>query len=572
MADKEAVRLAERIVRGAFGDLVGNVAHVLLNKGRLNLAEICHYTKLKTRSAQGVIIALIQHNLLWHSEVPQGEKLVEYFEFNLKECLLRLRWGRILALTEDEYGSDAMQIVRLILNRGKMRLPEIISAMGVEEMAEKGPREARRLQLSRLVYDLLTTSHILPITAKLHQAPFDEMLQRRRAAEKDMGMATQRAIATVRLQVMENIREERRKEQDPASAILRAQKKKSNGVTATSDKKIKGGEYADQVDPAAYLRINYEVYDLKLRNKLVESAVASRWNRPAGYVMKAILKASAEHKSYMRQTVSGPVSVHGLLTLMEEFERDSLALGFGAKVPAKKERLGELLAAYAALLSGDDDGSIVKNDSAFLEKDASVGRSSGNMYRVMFEQSCGKMKQQLLEQVVEQNWGPRAKRIVKVMLHGGKMGEQSISTTAMINLQDCRALLGQMHESSLIEIQQIPRSADRAANRTIFLYYVDLSHAYASILSILYKTLGNLEQRRQAELDKHKDLLERANRTDVLANRDLLSHRDSLDLATLEETMDKITTAELRTELNVFILRDLPGGPEAVRFDDPFSL
>ena len=37
-----------------------------------------------------------------------------------------------------------------------------------------------RLQLSRLVYDLLTTSHILPITAKLHQAPFDEMLQRRR--------------------------------------------------------------------------------------------------------------------------------------------------------------------------------------------------------------------------------------------------------------------------------------------------------------------------------------------------------------------------------------------------------
>lgn len=51
-------------------------------------------------------------------------------------------------------------------------------------------------------------------------------------------MATQRAIATVRLQVMEDIREERRKEQDPETAILRAQKKKSNGVTATSDKKV----------------------------------------------------------------------------------------------------------------------------------------------------------------------------------------------------------------------------------------------------------------------------------------------------------------------------------------------
>jgi hypothetical protein len=152
-----------------------------------------------------------------------------------------------------------------------MRLPEIISAMGVEEMTEKGPREARkssafnnsitlncitgRLQLSRLVFDLLSTSHILPITAKLHQAPFDEMLQRRRvrcqfpycyrtdsspqAAEKDLGMATQRVLATVRAKVMEDIRQDRRNEQDPETAILRAQKKKSNGVTASSDKKVR---------------------------------------------------------------------------------------------------------------------------------------------------------------------------------------------------------------------------------------------------------------------------------------------------------------------------------------------
>lgn len=68
---------------------------------------------------------------------------------------------------------------------------------------------------------------------------------------------------------------------------------------------MKGGGYADQVDPAAHLRINYEKYDLKLRNKLVESAVASRWNRPAGYVMKALLQATAESQTYMRQTLSG---------------------------------------------------------------------------------------------------------------------------------------------------------------------------------------------------------------------------------------------------------------------------
>ncbi|KAJ9093119.1 hypothetical protein QFC19_008462 [Naganishia cerealis] len=428
MADKEAVRLAERIIRGAFGDLVANVAHVLLNRGRLSMPEICHYTKLKQRSAQGVIIVLIQHNLAWHSEVAQGDTYVEFFEINLKECLMRLRWGRILALTADEFGDDAMRIVGLILSRGKMRLPDIIRAMGVEDMTEKGHREARRVQLSRLVYDLLTTSHIVPTTAKLHQAPFDEMLQRRRAAEKAFGgTASARQLAEIRAKVMEDIRSHRQAEQDPETAIVRAQKRKSNGVTESSNKKHKGGEYADQVDPAAFLRINYEKYDIKLRNKLVEGAVVAKWNRPAGYVIKAMLKATGDSHTFMKQTLSGTVSAHGLLPFMTEDEKDSLAYGLGAKNPAKRERMGELLAAYAALLSGDDDGNMVKNDSVFLEKDQGTGRASGTLYRIMFERTCGMMKRHLLEQVVEQNWGPRAKRIVRVVMHGGKMSEQSVS-------------------------------------------------------------------------------------------------------------------------------------------------
>jgi DNA-directed RNA polymerase III subunit RPC3 len=128
MSDKEAVRLAEHIIRASFGDLVGvspselalyawirvdhefhplqHVASVLLNRGRLNLVELCHYAKLRARSAQAVIIILIQHNLAWHCEAPSGDNLTEYFEINLKECLMRLRWGRILALTEDEFGED----------------------------------------------------------------------------------------------------------------------------------------------------------------------------------------------------------------------------------------------------------------------------------------------------------------------------------------------------------------------------------------------------------------------------------------------------------------------------------
>jgi DNA-directed RNA polymerase III subunit RPC3 len=95
----------------------------------------------------------------------------------------------------------------------------------------------------------------------------------------------------------------------------------------------------------------------------------------------------------------------------------------------------------------------------------------------------------------------------------------------------------------------------------IFFWFIDLSRTYASILSMMYKTLGNLAQRRAAELDKRKQVLERANRTDVRENPELLSERDRKELKELREVLDKIALAEVRTEMNVFVLRDLPGGP-----------
>ncbi len=78
----------------------------MLNRGRQSLAELCHQTKIRSRSVQAVLITLIQHNLAWHCEAALGEQLVEYFEINVKECLMRLRWGRILTTTEDEYGEE----------------------------------------------------------------------------------------------------------------------------------------------------------------------------------------------------------------------------------------------------------------------------------------------------------------------------------------------------------------------------------------------------------------------------------------------------------------------------------
>jgi DNA-directed RNA polymerase III subunit RPC3 len=71
------------------------VASVLLTRGRLPLSQIVRFSSLKPRIARASILVLVQHNLVWHS-TSDGEG--EVLEFNVDECLTRLRFGRYVWL------------------------------------------------------------------------------------------------------------------------------------------------------------------------------------------------------------------------------------------------------------------------------------------------------------------------------------------------------------------------------------------------------------------------------------------------------------------------------------------
>jgi DNA-directed RNA polymerase III subunit RPC3 len=77
------------------------VADVLLTRGRLSLSHIVRFGQLKPRTARACVLALVQHNLLWHAHTPQDG---EVLELNTDECLARLRFGRYVALAEHLFG------------------------------------------------------------------------------------------------------------------------------------------------------------------------------------------------------------------------------------------------------------------------------------------------------------------------------------------------------------------------------------------------------------------------------------------------------------------------------------
>lgn len=122
MTDANTAHLCETIIRTDFGSLTGvrpgtfceplyltyarglhlqTVASVLLTRGRLPLSQIIRFSKLKPRTVRASIIVLVQHNVIWHAETDvEGEVL----EFNVDECLTRLRYGRYVWLAKRLFG------------------------------------------------------------------------------------------------------------------------------------------------------------------------------------------------------------------------------------------------------------------------------------------------------------------------------------------------------------------------------------------------------------------------------------------------------------------------------------
>lgn len=150
----------------------------------------------------------------------------------------------------------------------------------------------------------------------------------------------------------------------------------------------------------------------------------------------------------------------------------------------------------------------------------------------------------------------------------------------MIAPKDVRPLLSAMSAESLISIQEVPKSADRNPTRMFYLWsaylsirlvepydqfraifsrYVDLPKACSVLLGNLYKTLYNINVRKQAETNEARvtAVLEKRERSDVSQDERLLTRNERETLREWELRIEKLSVLELRVEEVVFVLKDL---------------
>ncbi|KZT26340.1 hypothetical protein NEOLEDRAFT_1155836 [Neolentinus lepideus HHB14362 ss-1] len=537
MADVNTARLCAQIVESYFGPLTAKIASVVLTRGRLGLPQLVRLSSLKPRTVRACIIVLVQHNILWHAHTEEEGEVVE---FNVQECLIRLRFGRFIWQTEALFGREAAEIVQVLLDHGKLRRPEIMSQLSVSD-------SKRSAAYSRALHKLVSGSYIKPSTLLSHQSPRDKRINyEAEERAKLAGLPTARQLREAKEAAGARLK---REEEEAEKVGLKRKAAEQLTARNSTKRKVVDDEEVDIQDDI-YFRVNYDRYNVHIRNKLIESAARERYNDAAATVVRATLKATEGKQISVAEPRSDPIS---LATVASQLPDDKdLSSGLVLSSSHKKPSDIALIKDYLGMLACADNPTAVGRSASFV----SFG---GSKIQVEFEIVCRRLRRRVLEAVTRERHGDDAVRIVRLLLDTGKMDEKQISKVAMMALKDVRPLLSALSADSLVSLQDVPRSADRNPVRTFYLWYVDLTKAYTALLGYLYKSLYNIGMRRQAEAQEPgiKAVLDKRERSDVIQDERLLTRVEREMIYEWESKRDKLTVLEMRVEEAVFVVRDL---------------
>lgn len=125
-------------------------------------------------------------------------------------------------------------------------------------------------------------------------------------------------------------------------------------------------------------------------------------------------------------------------------------------------------------------------------------------------------------------------------------------------ISETRDVCARLFAAGLLSLQEVPKSSDRTAARTFFLWYVDTRKCNAWLANHLYKTLSRIAQRRRYEYLREKDLINKSQRTDVANDESMMREVERIRLQRVRDTINTLTLAEQRTWRDLLVVTTLP--------------
>ncbi|KAF9363954.1 RNA polymerase III subunit C82 [Mortierella sp. NVP85] len=508
-------------------------------------------TSLKPRQVRECLFVMIQHNIAVYAESQERSRIVVYYEIYRPELLHRALLPKALYYAQRWFGNDGGSVAHAISKHGKLTIGDCIkdildttpSSLLVGKTSKQREEGLKKAFTEMVKQKCLIAVRPIDSLNAADKAMADEKRETDKMALPPTAAELakiQKTLGAQKLQQAQNA--------DIVGLKRTLDKVDHDGVTSkraklTNDDLV----IREDVDENTYFKINYERFIIRWRNTQIASLYEVRLNPTAKAIMTTILQLAEERMIHSKEEYTSSVNIHILLNhlpkdvnLTDTLEFDPAELGTNNVRP----KPGECLEKYIEILESD----LMR----ILRRDA--GRSG--QYIVHLKAATKILKRTLIQDIVSSRFGMPYVRIMNMLLEKGKLEEKQISRFSMMPVKDVREKLTTLCTFGVLNLQEVPKTTDRTPSRTFYLWEVLLDRASDAMVNRLYHTMANLRQRRFVEKARRAVLLEKCERTDVLADDSLLNSAEKRELDTLNKMLELLEVQEMRIAEMVMTLKD----------------
>lgn len=120
-----------------------------------------------------------------------------------------------------------------------------------------------------------------------------------------------------------------------------------------------------------------------------------------------------------------------------------------------------------------------------------------------------------LDTMIEDSFGRQGLRLTRILREKGKLDDKTLPAMALMRKPDVHVKMAEMEMAGFLEVQEVPRDNNRAANRTMFFWFFDEPRTLKRVLDNAYKSMVRCLERLDVERYKKRSPLSMAERKDV---------------------------------------------------------
>ncbi|NWY36059.1 RPC3 polymerase, partial [Sylvia atricapilla] len=525
------LRLCSLLLQEHFGEIVEKVGNSLLRTGPRPLRLLVGDTGLLPDQVKKALCVLIQHNLVRYEVQPRGS--VEY-EAQSERILRILRYPRYIYTAKTLYGDPGELLVEELLLHG--HLPMSCAVARVADRLTETMEEGKTMDYTEVssTFVRLADTHFIQRCPIVPESPQSTKAPPPPAPalaidEKDMYVVPRLSL------VGKGKRRHSCNEEEEGEHKAKRQKQE-------------GGTSETPPDDGIYWQVNLERFHQHFRDQALVNAVASRMDQTSSEVVRTMLRMS-------EVTTASGASHTQPLSSNEIFRSLPAGYNIGKQV----------LDQYLALLADDP-----------LEFVGKSGDSGGGTYTVKVTWGPGAswaprslFPHPSLILLLLHRFGSRCARIFRLLLRKKHLEQKQVEDFAMIPAKEAKDMLYRMLSENLVSLQEIPKTPDHAPSRTFYLYTVNVMAAARMLLHRCYKSVANLMERRQHEMQENKRLLDKSQRVEaILASmqatgaeaaqlhevEEMITGPERQQLETLKRNVNKIDASENQVDETIFVL------------------